>query len=1258
MGVLDEVPNLANQTQQWSNYWQNQNKIESERAAGQAIASGNFDQAQKEAASRGNLGLYSDIHTMQQQRQLEVGQKMLAVVQSAKNPQQYHALIDMLTQHGVAGLNKYRVPPGGDFDTTKNAALAELGTHTQYLTWQQEQAKLEAERRKASYKGIMTLPGVPRETPIGPMDLPSESGISPVTPVPTGESGKMVGSPSDTLQMYGATHPTMSIGDIQQRIGQEMGARGLTPSTTKTGEVGPERKFAYSVSEEGKPVMEQLPEGAEFEAPGTKAKRSDLEIALEQVNADPRNSGKSDTERLRLAAEMIKLTKQKDSADVQMANLIADPEAAKRAQRLYEMKKGPQKSSAIERVADRISSAYEAKNPGEKLDPETAIKTATLALQKDQAGIQKLRMLMGSDHDKMVEAIEDEARAEGKLKKPEALEVADRLIKENINIKFEDAYLKAIELGGKGSSDTQLMNWIIRHNPDASRDELYKEFDRYKTRTTEAERLRKDVQEQEGKTAIQATEAISRAKERTPTDIRMHDELIAEARKAGTPITDDEAWKQVEAHSRAMKPESADMQMMKYRSQDEAHANKVDAYMKAKGAKDKTSPQERNVLHVMAEAEAAGKPISYTDGLRIVGNATKAPGAAASELQMLLGPDRDRVLQAIKDRAQAQGKSQEPEGIRMAYAIQEDEAKRGNKISIGDAYDMAKGHGAKESDYIQTMNDIRAHNPGKTETEYQDIYRNLKTHISEVERIKKETGLDTLGSIEAKEKLKAKAIAEGRTVPIVLQTTKEIDGKVVPGTIFINPNTREETFTPHPPGVGDVTKYAAKNSRMNAELDEIEKVRKEKGVDEITALKMVHDAKAASKSISPEMQGINALHTLHPDENIDQLTQRWVRLHEKRTALDKELDAIQEAHPLDNREDAYLRQKAINKLTVLKRDENGNFKAVPVEGTIEKQKLDKPLGRGDSDLMSLAKALKNEPGTKDMSEANRISLAKGLLSQKGYSVHIDDKGGVVYQVVSNSEADLKNQRNDQLKRMVNLRENVATDPHLKFRMKFAEEAAKNDVKTLGRETQTVVVDNHMNAAIRLAGGADLEKADDPHKRQVLEKAMGYITSKGGFNQLRQAWGPQNEVTMAARSLASIRQALQAETSRLLSMGMTGNIAHEHAKELGQIVGNLEEINSVKGLLTQLKTLKELTSAIRTLPMIPGDPMEAARMMNDRGKTEEPDHTQAKKWADEITGPDSRKTIRGTVYQKTLNENGTGIIWIPTGPETESDRAEK
>lgn len=1243
MGVLDEVPNIPNQMQQWSNFWQNQNKIESEQAAGKALASGNIEQAQKEAASRGNLALYSDLHTMQKQRELELGQKMLAVVQSAKNPQQYHALIDLLTQHGVAGLNKYRVPPGGDFDATKNAALAELGTHTEYLKWQQEQDKLAAERQKATYRGIITLPGVPRETPVNPMDLPQEQGAS------VGAPGYLKGATLGVAPEQPT--PTMSIGDISSRLQSEIAGRGLMPETTKKGEPGPERKFAYSTTEAGKPVMEPLPEGAEFEATGTKAKENIEKQIFDSLRADPANANKTDTEIWSMVAEHVKATKQKESAEVQgMKYMAANPQQAEAAKNWFIAKKGPEKQSAIERGAARIQAEYASQNPGKQLPIEQALDMARRSIKGEPPALAKMHELMGDRHDDVLKAMKEEAQAEGKyLKQPEALQVAQQLMDENPNLSFKEAYGKAMELGGKGSSDTQLLNWIIRHNPDISRDELNKEFDKLKSHTTEAERTRKSVEEQEGMTTLQATGAIAREKEKTPEQLRMIKEFMS---RDG--LTWDQAVAKEEAHTRAMKPESADMQMMKYRSLDEAHANQVDAYLKAKGMKDKTSPMERNVLHVMAEAEAAGKPISYTDALRIVGNATKAPNAATSELQMLLGPDHDRVLKAIQERAAAQGKGQEPEGIKMAHAIQEDEAKRGNKLSLADAYDMAKGHGAKESSDEQMLNDIREHNPGASEDKVREIFREMKTHISDVDRIRKETGLDTIASIAAKESAVAKARAEGRTVPQIFQTTREIDGKTVPGTLFVNPVTKEETFTPHPNGIGDVSKYAARTSRMSAELDEIEKIRKENpGMSELDALKARANAAAATKNPSAELQGINALHQLYPKENFEQLTKRWVTLHEKKTDKDKEIAAIQEKYPDETKADAYLRQAAYNKLTVLKKDpETGEFKAVPVEGTIEQQKLNKPLKAGnESDLIKVKDALGRDPRFKDVPEVDRFNIAKSMLNQKGYNVHIANDGNLAFQASEHSKADIDAQTADLKKRMVELRERVATDPQLKFHMKFAEEAAKNDVKTLGREAQTVVVDNHMNAAIRLAGGDDPDKPLDAHKRAVLEKAVGLLHSKLGLNYVAEQFGPENEVTMAYRSLSSIRQALQAETSRLLSMGMTGNIAHEHAKELGQIVGNLENINSVRGLLTQLKTLKELTSAIRTLPMIPGDPFEAQKMINDRGKTEEPDHAMAKKWADEITGPNSRKEINGNVYQKTLNENGNGVIWINLGHKT-------
>ncbi len=1250
MGVLDEVPNLADQSQKWSNYWQNQSKWESERAAGQALSSGNFEQAQKEAASRGNIGLYEDIHTIQQKRQLEVGQKMLAVVQSAKTPQQYHSLIDTLTQHGVAGLNKYRVPPGGDFDTTKNAALAELGQHTEYLKWQQEQAALEAEKRKATYRGIMTVPGVPRETPVGPMDMPQAgSAYAPVTPIP-GEPGKTVTNAGAPTAQPPAT---MSIGDISSRLGSEMASRGLTPTTTKLGEPGPERKYAYSTTAEGKPVLEDLPEGADFEGTGNKAKRSDYEIALERVNADPLNAGKSETERARVAADIVKSMKQKDSSDVQMTKLFADPQMAEAANKLYAAKKGPQKTTAVERSADRISSAYEASHNGEKMDPFQALTLAKQAIEKEPEGIQKLKMLMGPEHDKLLSVIEEDARAEGKIKQPETMQIARSIQDERRKMgadvpSITDAIREAVKLTNKGPSTVALLNYLsgLPENQDKSIEEIKNQVVKLQ-RETGAERETRKIGEEEGLSTREAIRGRTEAMEKTPTSVKEIEDIKQAAREVGHPLTDDEARAKWAETKRATHAESADMQMMKYRSQNEAHANQVDAFMKAKGAKDKTSPMERNILHVQAEAAAAGKPISYTDAMRIVGSALKAPSGTVSELQMLLGPDHDRVLKAIQERAQAQGKGQEPEGIKMAYTIQKDEAERGNKISIGDAYDMAKGHGAKESSDEQLMSDIREHNKDKTDAEHREIFRKMKTHISEVENIKKETGLDTVGAIAAKESAVAKARTEGRTVPQIFQTTK--DG--VPGTLYVNPMTKEESFTPHPKGIGDVSKYAAKTNRMNAELDEIEKIRKENpGMSELDALTARHNAMMNSKNPSAELQGINALKMQYPNENFEELTKRWVGLHEKKTDKDKQIAAIIDAHPGETKEDAYIRQAALNKLTVLKKDPTtGEFKAVPIEGTIDKQKLDKPLkASNESDLTKVVKALGSDARYKNLPEVDRYNIAKSILNQKGYNVHIADDGNLAFQAAEHSEADLKKQSNDLRERMVDLRTRVATDPTLKAQMTWANETAKYNVKTVGREAQTIVLDNHINGVINLAGGADPKKADDPKKRAALEAGIGYLNAGLGLRIWRGEIAPTSEIPQAAMSVLQYKHAIQAEAARVLSMGMTGNIAHEHAVELGRIVGDLEKAPSVPALLAQLKTVKEITHAIRTLPMLPSDAFEAQKMLSSR--QEEPDHAKAKSMADEITGEGSRKEMNGNIYQKALNKTGDGVTWINLGPK--------
>jgi hypothetical protein len=407
-----------------------------------------------------------------------------------------------------------------------------------------------------------------------------------------------------------------------------------------------------------------------------------------------------------------------------------------------------------------------------------------------------------------------------------------------------------------------------------------------------------------------------------------------------------------------------------------------------------------------------------------------------------------------------------------------------------------------------------------------------------------------------------------------------------------------------------------------------------------------------SKNPSAELQGINALKTLYPDENFEQLTKRWVGLHEKKSDKDKEIAAIMDAHPGETKEDAYARQAALNKLTVLKKDPTtGEFKAIPIEGTIEKQKLDKPLKAGnESDLTKVVKALGNDPRYKDIPEVDRYNIAKSILNQKGYNVHIANDGNLAFQAAENSEADIKKKTEDLRERQLALRERVATDPLLSAQMTWARETAKYNVKTVGREAQTIVLDNHINGVVDLAGGADPKKAENPQKRRDLESAIGFLNAGLGLRIWRGEISPTSKVPQAAMSLLQYKHAIQAEAARVLSMGMTGNIAHEHAVELGRIVGDLEKAPSVEALLAQVKTVKEITHAIRTLPMLPADAFEAQKMLSSR--QEEPDHAKAKSMADEITGKDSEGVYTykdGTTrrWKKTLNETGDKVvpIWL-------------
>jgi hypothetical protein len=772
MGILDEAPNYAAQAQLWQNYWANEEKQQAQRTAGPLAASGDWAAAQRAALQRGQLPLYQDLQTLHDQSQAKLAQQVLDATQAAKTPQQYHAILDTLSQHGVPGLSKYRVPANGDFETTKAATLAEFGKYNDYIKAQQAAA---AEQRRES--------------------------------------------------------------EMQLRWAQERraAAEAAKSKATYLGTIA-----QPGVTQEATPAMPKVPEGTQAMW-GIKPLRSDLGAPSSAATiVDPSVSYAADPEGARATIPGAAIA-YPDNGPTSLSQMMLAPSG-----------------------------------PTTGLGQETP--TPTVAKE-------------GSERKSMV--------------------FAD----ESGNVRYEPLP-EGAEFEGKGNKAKQ------------TRDEFWTDF-----------------------------------------------------------------YKQYYPNM---------------------------------------SPQDR-------------------------ANAVKH--------------------QIDKESGQ----------IQVMHALQAPEAEK-NKEALQEAAEIrASGQKTKEQ---------------KLADEYQDIHHG---------------------------------------------------------------STREE------------------------------------------ALNWVKD-----------------FLTKEPPTEIER-------------------NRIMKDHPGETYEQAMMRGAAAKGLQTLTQDPNTKaWTATPVTGSLNLRKLDE---KRTSDLQLVRNDLLKDPANAGMSAAQADAAAKQILRQSGYNVEADSDGTLHYTVADNSSAAVTKQRADAATMMSNLHQRVATDPTLAAQMSWAKEATKQNVKTEGRENQTYIVDAHVDGIRDLAGGPDYEHVTDPQKRKDLDQALGFLHSKLGYRIWVGEVMPSSGVPPAAMSLISYKKALQAETGRLLSMGMTSNIAHEHQKELGEVVGELQEVPTVENLYKQLNTVKGITTAIRKLPPIPTDPIEAQKHISERLAEGRPIASSPKDVLSQVPVPNVPITASdGHQYWKVLSPDGAKAEW--------------
>jgi DNA-binding FrmR family transcriptional regulator len=182
---------------------------------------------------------------------------------------------------------------------------------------------------------------------------------------------------------------------------------------------------------------------------------------------------------------------------------------------------------------------------------------------------------------------------------------------------------------------------------------------------------------------------------------------------------------------------------------------------------------------------------------------------------------------------------------------------------------------------------------------------------------------------------------------------------------------------------------------------------------------------------------------------------------------------------------------------------------------------------------------------------------------------------------------------------------------------------------------------------QLMGGEAPKSTEEKNQRKLADSTLGWVTRHGGINQIRGSLDPKNPMTPLAYQVHAVQTALQAEMSRLLSMGMTGQIAHAHAKELAQAVGELDELPSADAVVKQVKAIKGIIGAIQVLPMIPTDPIEAQKMISTAGQKLNEGSAQPKMAPGEVFKSLTGRDGQTHHYLKRIKPDGTGTEWIQT-----------
>lgn len=1266
MGILDEAPNYAAQAQLWQNYWANDEKQQAQRTAGPMAAAGDWEGAGKAALQRGQLPLYQDLHTLHEQSQSKLAQQVLDALSVAKTLQQYHTILDTLTQHGVPGLSKFRVPAGGDFETTKAATLAEFGKYNDYLKQQREAADnarkeselqlrwaqerrnaAEAAKSKATYLGTITQPGVARETaPAFPTpeqtDFASSQFVRPQgVPGVTEAFGDT--NVSDTAQQT----PSLS----EAMLASEGSAMGLGEPIQKETTTGPERKSMIFSNEAGDVSYRDLPEGAEFEGngKGNKAKKSRDEFWTDFYKENYPNM--SPKER----ADLVKHQIDKESGQVQVMHALQGPEAGANKAALQQA--ADIKASAHKSQDERLIKDYQDNHNGASWDEaanwlkEFKIKTSPeereVALvraeaakrrtpiseadaleivkgagKQDPAAIQVLNGLMGPDHDKYVRALTEKS---------------------------------ATELAGKQTvAGIQLAEYFKRNHPEipeAERQAKAEEFAKnFNARDTEDERLMKRIQDEAAAkstlfnpvhvpSTLEAYDLIEHAKKRDPAAIQMLDRILGPQGK--------EVLEAITAKSKAEsagKLPSAQMQLMDYFQK--AHKDETPDQIAArvKEFNEHSTEDERLIKRFQKDAEARSTRLhpvhvpTDVEAFDMIKGARKQEPAEIQKIKGIMGEKSEDWLKAIaaKSTAEAAGKSKAP-AIEEANRIMAEHANDNEgPWTFTQALEAATKAGHPLTFDETLFKSIQEHNKNLPFNDQVRLFTDLKTKATEGERekakIAEEEGLTTLQT----EGALAKAKREGLRPNLVYSATR--DGKS--GLVFVDPDTHEETFQAHPEGVGNVEKINGSAKTANAELEEVRKLQE---TMQLSFREALAERTRLTTHPSAELQVLNMLQGQHGSLTPDQLIRKRVELETRASPKEAAIRKIMADHPGETYEDAMARASAANQLQPLtKNPETGGWVAHPISGSLNLRKLDE---RRVSDLKLMRDDLARDPRNAEMTPFQLDVAARAAIKQSGYDAMADSDGKIHYTVADNSAAAVAKQRADTSSLMAHLRERVATDPTLAAQMTWAREATKQNTKTELRENQTYVVDAHVNRIFQLGGGKDLEHPIDSRKREALDQALGFLHSKFGYRIWVGEISPTSDTPPAAMELLSLKKALQAETGRLLSMGMTSNIAHEHAKELGEVVGELQEVPNVKALFHQLDAITGITSAVRNLPLLSTDPLEAQMKVNERLAANKESAPPSKAAVEQIPVPNTPLTASdGHKYWKVLSPDGTRAEW--------------